>query len=377
MHHPLFKYMSTPHLQGSRLQIGDDASSQVPYSAIAGRYVVVEEKFDGGNSANSFSSDAEQLLQCRGHYLTGGYRERHFNLFKQWAARHEEVLFDRLGDQYIKFGEWCFAKHTIFYNRLPHFFLEFDIYDRASGKMLSTEARFKLLAGTPVLSVPVLYAGIAPPTLKEFLTLIQEWSLAKGKLWKDDLRLATQQAGVNETKAFNETWIDDGPEGLYIKVEENDEVVERYKWVRQGFVQTITDNKTHWLDRPIIRNRLVDGADIFSDTLMVTWENLPFLPDPANLLTREEFKAKTLARFAGRCCLCPEPAVDAHHILDRKLFADGGYYFDNSAPLCPKCHLAAERSEVSVESIRQACGIEKPILVPGLFPGRQYDKWGK
>jgi len=106
---PLFKYPRTPHLEGSRLQPGDDASDQVPLRALEGRHVVIEEKLDGANSAVSFSAAAELLLQSRGHYLVGGGSERQFNLLKVWAAAHEARLLERLEDRYVLFGEWAYA----------------------------------------------------------------------------------------------------------------------------------------------------------------------------------------------------------------------------------------------------------------------------
>ena len=77
------KYPRTPHLQGSRLQPGDEDLSQIPFDCIRGKLIVVEEKVDGANCAISFDDDGQLLLQSRGHYLTGGYRERHFNCKRQ------------------------------------------------------------------------------------------------------------------------------------------------------------------------------------------------------------------------------------------------------------------------------------------------------
>ena len=56
------------------------------------------------------------------------------------------------------------------------------------------------------------------------------------------------------------------------------------------------------------------------------------------LLTREEFKKQVFARTNGKCCVpdCSCDAVDAHHIMDRKLWNDGGYYLSNGAALCEK-----------------------------------------
>ena len=38
-------------------------------------------------------------------------------------------------------------------------------------------------------------------------------------------------------------------EGLYVKVEADDVVAERYNFVRDGFVQTVLDSGGRWMDR--------------------------------------------------------------------------------------------------------------------------------
>jgi len=50
---------------------------------------------------------------------------------------------------------------------------------------------------------------------------------------------------------------------LYIKVEEEGIVKERYKYVRGGFLQTISASASHWMDRPIIPNCLEPGRELF------------------------------------------------------------------------------------------------------------------
>lgn len=94
------------------------------------------------------------------------------------------------------------------------------------------------------------------------------------------------------------------------------------------------------------------------------------------LLDRKSFSAETFRRDGHRCVICGAPAVDAHHILDRKLFVDGGYYLSNASSLCSPCHLRAERTEISVEDIRTACGISRPALPDGFPADKQFDKWG-
>jgi hypothetical protein len=115
----LVKYPRTRHIEGSRLGPGDADLDQVPFADVAGRHLVVEEKCDGANSAISCDADGSLLLQSRGHFLTGGPREKHFNLLKQWATCHQNALRDALGARYVMCGEWLYAKHTIYYDALP------------------------------------------------------------------------------------------------------------------------------------------------------------------------------------------------------------------------------------------------------------------
>lgn len=92
-------------------------------------------------------------------------------------------------------------------------------------------------------------------------------------------------------------------------------------------------------------------------------------------LTREEFKKTVFARDKGKCVFCAAPAVDAHHILDRKLFADGGYHLDNGASVCGEHHLRCEDTSITVEEVRRACGITSAALPPGIEPDDVVDKW--
>ena len=253
------KYPRTPHLEGSRLQEGDEDLSQIPFSAIAGKHLVVEEKCDGANSAVSFGADGELLLQSRGHYLTGGDRERHYNLMKQWATAHRDALFGLLGSRYILYGEWMYAKHTVFYDALPHYFLEFDILDRQTGIFLDTPTRRRMLEGLPVVSVPVLAEGRFAAK-KDLLALLGPSRYISGNQ-REVLIDSARRLGLDTERCCRETELSGLMEGLYIKVEEDGRVVDRMKFVRTGFLQCVDFSGTHWLDRPIIPNRLAASID--------------------------------------------------------------------------------------------------------------------
>jgi len=51
-------------------------------------------------------------------------------------------------------------------------------------------------------------------------------------------------------------------EGLYLKVEDAGRVVARYKLVRRSFSSFVLDSGSHWLERPILPNRLREGVDL-------------------------------------------------------------------------------------------------------------------
>jgi hypothetical protein len=249
---PIFKYPRTRHIEGSRLQSGDEDLECVPFAEIAGEYLVIEEKVDGANSGISFDSDANLLLQSRGHYLTGGPRERHFNPFKQWAASKADILFDILTDRHVLYGEWLYAKHTEFYDKLPHYFMEFDIMEKSTGTYLDTETRHAMLAGTGVVSVPVLGRGNYSD-ISEVTAFVGK-SLYKSPEFAYNLQLQCEKHGVDLETTIRGTDMSDLAEGVYIKHEKDGKVVGRYKWVRADFLATILSSDGHWLERPIVPN---------------------------------------------------------------------------------------------------------------------------
>lgn len=106
--------------------------------------------------------------------------------------------------------------------------------------------------------------------------------------------------------------------------------------------------------------------------------------DPRKLLTRTQFRERTIGRRNGRCCVpdCLEQAVDAHHIIERRLWIQpeelGGYFLDNGAAVCEKHHLEAERTTLTPDALREYSSIKEAVL-PGEFyldSEMSYTKWG-
>lgn len=259
----IYKYPRTRHLEGSREQVGDEDLKCVKFDELAGKYLVLEEKVDGANCGVSFGTDGKMYLQSRGHFLNGGYGERQFDLFKMWAGCFEDRLRQLLGRRYVMYGEWLYAKHTVFYDKLPHYFMEFDVFDKEEGKFFSTRKRREFLSQTPfVASVRVLDQGNY-----ESVGQIAEWIGASLFVSEDAERsfaAQCQKGGVDPERARSQTDLSGIMEGIYIKVEDGDYVTDRLKFVRGSFLNTILDSESHWASRPIVANRLADGVDLFA-----------------------------------------------------------------------------------------------------------------
>ncbi len=263
----IIKYPRTRHVEGSRLQKGDEDLDIVPLSELYGKHLVIEEKVDGANSGISFDSTEKLHLQSRGHYLTGGPRETQFTLFKQWAATHADLFVCALGDQFTAYGEWLYSKHTVYYDRLPHYWMEFDVLDRQWSTadrlwFLDTPSRLRLLSGLPIVSVRVLWQGTWTRDMRfeDFITP----SHFKSAGWKDSLRQQVDALGQNWDLIWQHTDHCDEMEGVYIKWEDDGQVKDRYKFVRPDFVSLLVDNATHHLNLPLTPNRLSDGVDLFA-----------------------------------------------------------------------------------------------------------------
>lgn len=248
----IIKYPRTPHIEGSRLQPGDEDLSRRSISELTGHHLVLEEKIDGANCAVSFTDEGELRLQSRGHFLTGGPREKHYELLKQWAAVHRDKFYDVLGSRYIMYGEWMYAKHSIYYDALPHYFMEFDILDRDTDRFLDTPSRHALIQNLPVCSVPVLAEGVFS-TREEITSHLGDSRFISAD-HINNLRATCERLGVDAEMICRQTENCRTMEGIYIKVEENGEVTDRMKFVRNSFLQTEEKSDQAWLDRAIIPN---------------------------------------------------------------------------------------------------------------------------
>ena len=226
------KFPRTPHL----LWQGDDPprddkvmrfkerdlflSGQVP--------VIVQEKVDGANLGISVDEDGKIMTQSRGDYFGPCvFRKSHpqFNPLWAWIAEREDALRTILGTDRILFGEWLFAEHSIHYDRLPDWFLAFDIFDRRLPAFIDWDECKALFRAMGVKHVPEI--AIVHEPSKELLVGIADSSSC--------LRIE----GVME--------------GIYLRIYLAGINYARAKIVNPDFTQAIDE---HWTKGPLVKNEL-------------------------------------------------------------------------------------------------------------------------
>ena len=148
----------------------------------------------------------------------------------QWTAVKRPVLERMLGSQFILYGEWHYAKHSVHYRKLPHYFFEFDIYDKDAGKFLDLAKRLRMLDGTGLHTVPVVH---------------------RGRVTSDELQSLIGPSAFDtafENPITGKT--DNLTEGLYVRTAAAGYVTGRAKLVRAEFVEKVKQSE-HWLIRKL------------------------------------------------------------------------------------------------------------------------------
>jgi len=225
MSESFFRFPHTPHLAwlGPGAPRDDKVLAAKEATALLAGEVVVEEKLDGANLGISLAEDGTLRLQNRGQYLHPPFAGQ-FQRLGGWIAAHELALRRELSPGLILFGEWCAARHSVAYDRLPDWLIVFDVYDRSEHKFFSTARR---------------------DALAQRLGLAVVRTVSRGRTTRADLtrRLCAEPSGYRS-----------GPiEGFVIRKETSDWLLARAKLVHPEFVQGIGE---HWRRRSIEWNRL-------------------------------------------------------------------------------------------------------------------------
>jgi hypothetical protein len=215
------KYNRTPHLPWSPGKSSDDKTI-LSVEALLNTPIIITEKMDGGNC----SLEREGLF-ARSH--SGPPTHPSFDLIKSMHA----ALKYSLPKGYQFFGEVMTAKHSIYYDKLPGYFLLFgirDLFFHDRPQWLSWEKVAMWAEELKLPYVPVLWQG----------------SVSSSKELEDlTTKIAKEPSLLGEAR-----------EGVVLRIADGFED-ERFgecvaKWVRAGHVAT----DEHWSHQEFVKNGL-------------------------------------------------------------------------------------------------------------------------
>lgn len=218
-----YKFPSTKHiiLPDDENARKDKVLSGDEISILLSHQIILEEKIDGANLGISFDDEGNLLFQNRGDWITKPYRGQ-WSKLEHWITPRLDTIFEILLNRYILFGEWCYAKHSIYYDRLPDWFIGFDIYDKEDKNFLSVEKRDYLLDKMKICIIHKY--GMGRYTLKELV----------------DFQPISNYGDVM-------------CEGIYIRWDEEGKLKQRAKLVRKDFRQKIAQ---HWTKGSLVTNKI-------------------------------------------------------------------------------------------------------------------------
>lgn len=186
--------------------------------------VICEEKIDGANTAIIRTRDGFRL-QKRDSLVDVSEHEQ-YNRFKAWCSEnYDKIMQIPMG--LIVYGEWCYAQHHIYYDRLPDYFLVFDIFSIQSKKFYSLDFRKIFCKNLGFAQVPIIAESVI--------------------LSKKDI-----STYVPKQSAYG-----DRAEGLIIKRYTKEKVF-RAKVIWPNFMKEV-DESEHWTKYNIRTNKLAEA----------------------------------------------------------------------------------------------------------------------
>lgn len=198
------------------------------------KYVYTEEKIDGSQCAMCLYED-NPIIRGRTHFLNkGNIKEgaasKQFGFVFNWFYKNKkkfEELNDSVGGPIGVYGEWMVATHGQEYDKLPDWFIPYELYDYTKKQFLDPTRSHYLLSRT----------GFDPVRPRRFDNIASTTdNLAKLALF------------VETSKS---EYCDNLKEGIVIKISNDGYITDRFKMVRSDFVQGAL-----WDDKKLVKNKL-------------------------------------------------------------------------------------------------------------------------
>jgi hypothetical protein len=207
------KYPRTPHLPFSAGHTSDDKVLR-SVEHFVGKNVVVTLKMDGENTTLYRDGFHARSLDSRHHPS------------RDWLAAFHATFAHDIPEGWRICGENLYARHSIFYENLPSYFMGFSVWDEQNTALSwdDTLEFFEILGIEPVTEI---YRGGFSE--KEIEAIARSFDIKKN-------------------------------EGFVVRIEDSfhyDEFASSVaKWVRPGHVQT----GSHWMHSAIVPNGIMQDA---------------------------------------------------------------------------------------------------------------------
>lgn len=150
------EYPRIPHLDKNISQMTHDdvLCDGITYPIVG----YVQEKIDGSNMGVSWNDEAP-ILRNRKHILKKGYSKirtpakEQFKSAWNWVHEHKkdiQKVSDLLMSEITIYGDWMLAYHSVKYNKLPDWFVAYDIWVLEDNKFLSPSKVEEILSQTNI-----------------------------------------------------------------------------------------------------------------------------------------------------------------------------------------------------------------------------------
>jgi len=179
--------------------------------------VEVTEKMDGAN-VGIIRHKKGWILQKRRGLADEGIHAQ-YSFFWNWARLNEERIMS-IPVGWIIYGELMFARHHIYYDQLPSYFLCFNVWN--GEEFIPKENQ-------PFQTVPTLYRGN-----ELTMEMLDKWAFEKSVYSSENLR-----------------------EGVYVKNYKHQLLG---KLVRAEFMKELDEDEDHWMMQKLVKNKLADGV---------------------------------------------------------------------------------------------------------------------
>ncbi|MBS1722689.1 MAG: RNA ligase family protein [Armatimonadetes bacterium] len=214
----------------------DKVASVGELRALLKEPLAVQEKLCGANCGVALF-EGQPIVRNRNHILNKAYPKRNtpakeqFSSIWTWLYEHVDNLarLNKLADDTVGvYGEWLFAENVISYDRLPDWFVAYDVYVPHTSKFMPPDQATDLLQEAGFSVVPILATGVfTPEALLELRDGPSEFSTTSPR------------------------------EGIFIKAAQANWDAMRYKMVAPWFK---TDED--WNKKALVKNKLAKKARV-------------------------------------------------------------------------------------------------------------------